>query len=146
VAFRSGHPHEATIQVVEGGKPIQSKRFQSPARIGRSLSGDFCFPDDEDLAEDHTAIVIREDHWWYCFNINPAAPTFVDGVKIEERFTLIRSGSLVQCGRRVLRVTYLEPGGQFDGSPIEAAQVGQQDDATRLVRHAIERLLPGRDS
>ena len=141
MVFRSGHPHSATIEVIEGDHIGEAGRFQGGVPIGRAPSNVFSFPDDESLAEFHNGIVFRDDDRWYCINADPSAAIFVDDVRCCERYTLIPSGSVVRCGRQAFRVTYLEPGGKFDGSPVEAVRVGQQEDAARLVRQAIAGFL-----
>jgi len=145
VAHRSGHPHSATIEVIEGDLAGTSRRFQAPVYIGRAALNTYRFPDDEGLDDVQAVLSLRGDGWWDCESRSYVKPTFVDDQQIGREDRIIRSGSVVRCGKQAFRITYLEPGGQFDGSPVEAVRVGQQEDAARLVRQAIAGFLPKRD-
>ncbi len=107
--------YAVVIIAIEGDAVGRSWRFQMPVPIGRDPENRISLPEDPLLDGLHTLIGKHNDRW-SCVNVNPLASTYVDGIKISDRFTVIPSGSVVRCGRQAFCVVYWEPGEEWVGS------------------------------
>lgn len=130
-------PHAATIIAVEGDAKGLIRKFASGVPIGRGPQNVFSFPDDDCLQDQHTGICLQRDHHWYVLNTNPEAATYIDGMLVTERFTLIPSGSIVRCGRQAFQVIY--GNADFD----RELHRSQLEAGAKAIQTAIRSLLDG---
>lgn len=109
--------------------------------IGRSVDNTLSFPADDALEQEHASLLFTGNEW-ICKSYPPAV-TYLDNDLIEAP-KLVRSGSVLRCGRQAFLVVYWEEGTEYQGSLMQGVDDGLVQSAQDKVGEALRAFLASR--